>query len=224
MKNLQTGFLKSYVSFHSSSLLPSFLWMESLPLMLLCCYHNFHSLPRQIKGQNITCWDFLTQSQGFFHLPIFLLQSRKWMWIHCTKIKRLKKPPDFEFFTSFLHHSLVNKILTDYQTLTYFSSLDAETAFRAELLHELRTAVADSPTWKLLSGLTVNSSHFTAYRNLSLLLFPDGEVVPLIKHISLLPLMYGKLEWTSFENQSTGTTIAKGCTCPDCFIFKLTSD
>lgn len=69
-----------------------------------------------------------------------------------------------------------------------------------------------------------NSSDFTAYRNLSPLLFSVSEVVLLFKHVSLLPLMYGKLQSALFENWSTGTKIAKGCTCPNCSILKLTSD
>lgn len=132
MKNLQTGLFKLYVSFYSSSLLPSFLCMES-------CVFTKTSIvfPDKSRGQNTSCWDFLTQSymEGFFHLPIFLLQGRKWMWIHCTNIQRkIKILWVFYLFPASQHCQQDFYWLSDID----FSSLNAETAFSAELLHELQ--------------------------------------------------------------------------------------
>lgn len=41
------------------------------------------------------------------------------------------------------------------------------------------------------------------------------------KHSSVFPLTYGKFVLSLFGNWSTGTTIARGCKCPDCFILKF---
>lgn len=140
----------------------------------------------------------------------------------CPNIQRKKTPP-----LSFLPPSCIialwtRFLLTDYQTLTSPFRRQKDCFQRTTSLWIRNCCDRLSPL-ELLSELIVNSSHFTAYRNLSQLLFPDGKVVLLVKHGSVLRLTYGNFVSTLFGNWST-STIARGCKCPGCFILKFSSD
>lgn len=113
------------MSFYSS-LLPYFLCKESPPSLLLCFYQSLQSSQTNQGSENkLLGFSVLTHSyrEGFFHLPIFLLQSIKRMWIHCTKIQRLKKIP-----LSFLRLSCITALSMRFYWLwdIEFSSLDAD--------------------------------------------------------------------------------------------------
>lgn len=99
-----------------------------------------------------------------------------------------------------------------------------ETAFSARLLCELGAAMTDCPTLQVTFRADCKLFPLHTCRHLNQPLFPESKVVLLVKHSSALPLTYRKLVSTLFGNWGTGTTIARGCKCPGCFILKFNSD
>lgn len=160
-----------------------------LPLHVFFCLSSYrvltNSLPRPAEKWifwNTSCWDLgicLPRSEWEGRLPLSFPYSFSDSPRQETHKDSLPASPalpstkgkkySLDFFTSFLHHILVNKIFTNYHTWTSPVRRQRDCSVHGFSVNQ--ELLWHCSTFKLLSQLTANSSRSTAYRNLSPLLF-----------------------------------------------------